>query len=97
MTLGHYPMAHVTHALVLFHTLHYGLPHVRLSLKSLKHSPPLRPSRITQMCVACDAPDVLAEGLRCSNEAGLRLTYRGVCAGLRHWAEQLELHKVRPQ
>ncbi|KAL6753956.1 hypothetical protein V8C86DRAFT_2714117 [Haematococcus lacustris] len=45
-------------------------------------------------CIACDAPEVLAEGLRRANEAGLQLTYRAVHEGLIHWAAQLDLTKM---
>jgi hypothetical protein len=47
------------------------------------------------MCITCDAPDVLGAAVRRANEAGLKMTYRGVHEGLRHWAQLMELHKVR--
>ncbi|KAG1656329.1 hypothetical protein FOA52_006661 [Chlamydomonas sp. UWO 241] len=46
------------------------------------------------MCVACDAPDVLAGALTRSLELGLLLSHNRVHDALKAWGAALELHKI---
>ncbi|GAX76899.1 hypothetical protein CEUSTIGMA_g4345.t1 [Chlamydomonas eustigma] len=48
----------------------------------------------TQMCVTCDAPDVMAEALHRSNELGLLLGLNRIHRALMTWGANLELHKI---
>eukprot|EP00798_Chlamydomonas_sp_ICE-L_P011615 gene11615-34323_t len=47
-----------------------------------------------QMCSKCNAPDILAEGLRRSNDLGLTLSYYRVHAALVLWGASLEFDNI---
>ena len=47
-----------------------------------------------QMCLTCDAPDVLAEALNRGNELGLLMSHNRIHEVLMSWGALLELHKI---